>query len=89
MSRRHRADNNQKEIVDYLRDTGRSVLILSQVGGGAPDLLVGARGENILLEVKGKNGKLRSGQKKFMREWAGEAYVVRSIDEVQKLLGDK
>lgn len=49
---RHRADKNQQDIVDELRDLGISVLILSQVGGGCPDLLIGHRGKNYLIEVK-------------------------------------
>ena len=83
---RHRADRNQQEIVDALRDIGASVLVLSQVGGGAPDLLIGMRGRNVLMEVKTKTGKLRSGQVEFMNTWQGEAHVVRSVEEAIELL---
>jgi len=78
----HRADENQKEIVEGLRAIGISVLILSQVGGGCPDLLVVDReGNNILLEVKTEKGKLRESQKKFMKEWEGPIYLVRNLDD--------
>jgi hypothetical protein len=82
---RHRADRNQQEIVDALRGIGASVLVLSQVGGGAPDLLV-AKGENILMEVKTKSGKLRKGQQEFMNTWQGPVYVVRTIEEAINLV---
>ena len=52
MHRTHRADGNQSEIVRALRDTGHSVVVLSQVGGGRPDLLVGRAGVMLLMEVK-------------------------------------
>ena len=83
---RHRADGNQKEIVDALRDIGASVLVLSQVGGGCPDLMIGWRGKNYLLEVKTPKGKLRLGQKEFFDTWRGRAFIVRSADEVLELI---
>ena len=84
---RHRADDNQQEIVDTLRDIGVSVLVLSQVGGGAPDLLVGFRGKEYLMEVKASKGKLRPGQKKFFDTWRGsKIFIVRSADEALELL---
>jgi Holliday junction resolvase len=85
----NRADNNQNKIVDYLRQTGRSVVILSQVGGGCPDLLVGDRGINYLFEVKSKKGKLSKSQKKFALYWNGMyPCVVRSVEDVQAFLGN-
>jgi len=83
---RHRADDNQQEIVDALRDIGASVLVLSQVGGGCPDLLVGFCGREYLMEVKAPKGKLRPGQKKFIDTWKGKAFIVRSVDEALELL---
>ena len=82
----HRADSNQEEIVDALRDIGASVLVLSQVGGGAPDLLVGFRGKEYLMEIKAPKGKLRPGQKKFFDTWKGKSFIVRSVDEALELL---
>ena len=35
---RGRVDQNQKDIVEGLRSVGASVEILSNVGGGVPDL---------------------------------------------------
>lgn len=45
-------DANQAEVVNGLRSVGASVAIISQVGHGCPDLLVGYRMETHLLEVK-------------------------------------
>ena len=42
-------DANQNEIVDALRKAGCSVQILSSVGKGCPDILVGRGGRNYLL----------------------------------------
>ena len=51
-----RKDSNQDIIVEALRHIGCSVYILSGVGHGCPDLLVGDCWQeepvNILLEVK-------------------------------------
>ena len=83
---RHRADDNQQEIVDTLRDIGASVLVLSQVGGSCPDLLISWHGENYLIEVKAPKGKLSLGQKKFFDTWTGKVFIVRSVDEALELL---
>lgn len=54
-----RCDRNQPEIVSALRSIGASVLITSNQGGGFPDLVVGWRGHNYLLEVKESRNFLR------------------------------
>jgi Holliday junction resolvase len=85
---RHRADKNQKEIVDKLRDAGVSVLILSQVGKGCPDLLLGYNRKNYLVEIKTEVGKLKAEQKAFMNKWHGRPVVVaRSINEIYAIIG--
>jgi Holliday junction resolvase len=83
---RHRADKNQQEIVDALRELGVSVIVLSQVGRGCPDLMIGWRGKNYLLEVKSENGELRPGQVEFFDTWKGRAFIVRSVEETLELL---
>jgi Holliday junction resolvase len=84
----HRADKNQLEIVKALREIGASVLVLSQVGFGAPDLLLGWQGKNILIEVKSKNGKLSKSQKDWIFDWRGRVEVVRSIEDVIRIIND-
>ena len=86
---RHRADNNQKEIIEALRQIGASVLVLSQVGGGCPDLLIGFRNQSILMEVKTKKGKLKPEQIEFIYRWRGnQVQIVRSVEEAIELCSD-
>lgn len=82
MRRAAQVDANHAEIVDAFRKMGATVLDLSRVGGGCPDLLVGRRGENLLVEVKTARGKLRETQQKFFSEWRGQCCVVRSVADV-------
>ena len=79
--RQHRADSNQAEIVNALRQVGCSVEILSQVGSGCPDLMVGKHGITMLLEVKQPNGELSTEQIIWHGKWQGHVAVVRSVDE--------
>lgn len=78
-------DANQAEIVAALRRLGWSVAVLSSVGDGFPDVLVGAAGVNVLLEIK-DGQKTKSAQKlteaevRFHEEWRGQATVVNSLD---------
>jgi Holliday junction resolvase len=81
MRYRARVDANHKEIVDALRDIGASVVSLAPIGKGCPDLLVGYRGRNYLLEVKTEKGALKPLQVTFAELWRGQVVVVRSIDE--------
>ena len=84
----HRADMNQKEIVDGLRELNISVLVLSQVGHGCPDLLVGlADGRNVLVEIKTDTGKLSETQVGWIIRWRGKVVIARSIEDVLSQLG--
>ena len=63
-----RVDVNQKEIVKTLRDFGASVVDLSKVGHGVPDLLVGYAGLTILVEVKSsEKATFTDAQLEFMK----------------------
>lgn len=83
----HRVDANQPEIVAALEKAGASVVLLSQVGGGVPDLLVGFRGKNYLIELKRPGQKLRVSQKDFQSTWNGQTCVGRSWLEVCEIIG--
>lgn len=52
MRRAAKIDANQPEIVKALRQIGCTVQPLHTVGDGCPDLLVGAFGVTLLMEVK-------------------------------------
>ena len=80
-----KVDDNQKAIVKVLRNMGCSVQHLHAVGAGCPDLLVGYKGFNILLEIKdGTNvpskQKLTPDQVIWHRDWRGQVEVVNSED---------
>ncbi len=87
MRRRARTDNNQTEIVAVLRNAGASVQSLATVGGGCPDLLVGYRGVNYLLEVKRGGGKLTPDQEEWFLAWDGLAEVVRTPEDALAAIG--
>lgn len=86
MRRAARVDDNQNEIVEALRAIGATVRVVTQ-GGGLPDLMVGFRGQTVLMEVK--DGKkppsartLTPAEQKFFDEWRGGLLiVVNSVDE--------
>ena len=81
MRRAGRVDLTQSEIVKALRKVGATVTVLSQVGHGFPDLCVGWRGENKLLEVKTGDGGLTSDEKDWHAKWNGQVAIVRTPEE--------
>lgn len=82
-----RVDKNQAEIVQALRQAGATVLLLHQVGAGCPDILVGHRGQNTLVEIKAPRGSLTLDEAKFIDGWRGQVAVVRSVAEALRLIG--
>lgn len=93
MRRAAKVDRNQAEIVAALRKVGCSVLSLSAIGNGCPDLLVSYRqrssksNRTLLMEIKRQKGKLNEQQEDFRSKWIGELCVVRSVDEALLVLG--
>lgn len=86
MRRAHRVDANQARIVSALRKAGRSVYVTSQVGQGYPDLTVGFRGRNYLLELKDpaqppSKRALTGDELEFFAEWRGQVAVVHDEQE--------
>lgn len=86
-----RVDRNQREIVRRLREHGLSVLITSDLGHGAPDLVAGLSGMTFLFEVK-DGAKIPSKQKltpmeqKFSEEWRGHYEILKSLDDVDNFV---
>lgn len=92
MRRAARVDANQGDIVDALLAVGATVQTLAAVGDGVPDLLVGFRLMNFLLEVKDgakapSARKLTDDQEKWHSAWRGQSQVVNSIDEALQAIG--
>lgn len=91
MRTKARVDSNQLEIITALRKKGASVLLLHQLGRGAPDALVGWNNSNFLIEIK--NGakspskrKLTPDEEAFFNSWQGQAAVVDSVESAIALL---
>jgi len=89
MRRAARIDANQNELVQALRKIGAKVLFLHTLGHDNPDVLVGFRRRNVLLEIKRPGKGATKGQAEFAETWPGETHVVHSIDEaVSAVVGD-
>ena len=81
-----RVDLNQKEIVFALRRYGATVQHLHTIGHGCPDILVGWRGVNLLIEIKRGSGKFTPDEIDWFATWRGSVSVVRTVDEAINLL---
>lgn len=92
MRRAAKVDRNQAEIVEALRRVGATVEPLHQVGKGCPDLLVGFRGRNILIEVKDwkqppSGRKLTPDQVEWHAGWKGQVAMVEDVDAALAVIG--
>ena len=85
---KRRVDDNQKSIVHTFIALGCSVLDLSTVGRGCPDLLVGYKGNSVLVEVKSSaKATFTESQIKFMQDWRGGAVSrIDSVDAAIRLI---
>ncbi len=83
-----RTDNNQREIVEALRQAGATVYCAHSVGHGFPDLVIAFREKIILAEVKSKRGKLTRAERLWHAAWPVPVPILRSIDDALKLLED-
>ncbi len=87
-----RIDDNQNQVVKALRQIpGVSVFITSMVGRGYPDLNIGFKGENLLIELKdgsktASRKKLTEDEKKFHKDWKGSVHIVESLEDVLSIL---
>ena len=91
MRKAAKTDRNQIEIVDALRQIGASVQSLAATGKGCPDLLVGYRGINYLMEIKDGDKvpsarKLTIDQEHWHSVWHGSVHIVKSLNEALKIL---
>ena len=92
MRRAAKVDANQREVVAALRGAGATVQLLHAVGEGCPDLLVGYKGLNLLLEVKDGSKppsaqKLTPQQEVWHRDWRGHRVVVNSPEAALTAIG--
>ena len=88
MRRDAKRDGNESEIVQALEQSGATVERLND--GALPDLLVGFRGHNYLLEVKmPKTGRLTEAQKAWWQNvwWSGQRAIVTTPEEALREIG--
>jgi len=81
-------DDNEQDIVDALEACGATVQRLD--AKGVPDLLVGYRNQNLLMEVKinglRKEAMLTHRQKEWLSKWNGQWTIVSTPNEAMKVL---
>lgn len=83
-----RVDDNQLEIVRELEQIpGVTVLVI----GDPVDLLIGYKKKNYLVEIKrldkvNRESATTEKQKKFFREWTGQARIAATTEEIITLI---
>lgn len=88
-----RVDQNHDQVVLALRAAGATVQSLAGVGKGTPDLLVGFKGQTMLMEVKDgfkapSARLLTEDQLRWHGSWKGGALaVVDSPDAALRMIG--
>ena len=86
-------DANHEAVVLALRLAGATVQSLAGVGNGVPDLLVGYKGQTLLLEIKDgfkppSKRALNEDQLRWHGSWKGGALaVVDSPDAALRMIG--
>jgi hypothetical protein len=86
-------DANQEAVVTALRTAGATVQSLASVGKGVPDLLVGYKGQTLLMEIKDgfkapSARLLTEDQLRWHHNWKGGALaVVDSPDAALRMIG--
>lgn len=92
MRKWNRTDAPHQEIMSALRKCGATVVSLSNVGRGCPDLLVGWRKRTLLIEVKDGTSipskrLLTEDEIRFQLEWVGgEIHNVGSVEEALRII---
>jgi hypothetical protein len=84
---RKRVDANQSEIANALRRAGATVHDTHEVGRGFPDLVVGFRGINYLIEVKVPGEKLNPVESDWHVFWRGRSSVVSTVGGALAVIG--
>ncbi len=92
MRRAARIDANQREIIRALRAVGATVEPLHFVGRGFPDILVGFRGRNYLIEIKDgtkppSKRRLTKDERAWHERWRGQVAVAESVDDALRIIG--
>ena len=91
MRRAARIDENQPEVVETFEKMGASVLHTHQLGQGAPDIVIGYKNKNVLIEIKDSKKppskrRLTPDEEKFHKLWKGDIRVVESADDAANII---
>ena len=81
-----RKDTTHNPIAEVFERNGYSVLDMSRLGGGAPDMAVGKDGMTYFIEAKSRRGAVREGQQTFFETWKGRVYICRSEIEALAII---
>lgn len=84
-----RTDRNQKEITKQLRMLGFSVALTHTIGKGFPDMIVGKKGVNLLVEIKDplkpiSQRSLTPDEEYFHDGWRGSIIIAQTVDDILK-----
>lgn len=93
MRRAAKVDANHAAIVSLLRRMGATVQSLAAVGKGCPDILVGLRGQNYLIEIKDgakppSKRRLTPEQETWHASWRGQVMVMTGEQVAQEWVND-
>jgi Holliday junction resolvase len=88
MYRPRRVDENQKTIIHTFIALGASVIDLSAVGRGCPDISIGYNKQTVFVEIKSsEKAKYTEAQVKFMQNWKGGPVCrIDSVDAAIRLI---
>ena len=87
-----RTDSNHAEIIKSLRSIPNlTVFSTHEVGKGFPDIVIGYKGINYLIEIKdGKKSpsqrKLTDAEIEFHLKWKGQCAIIKNFDELLEIL---
>jgi hypothetical protein len=89
--RARKVDANHARIVAAFARLGCSVLDLSRVGQGCPDLLISKHGRNVLVEIKDgdkspSRRRLTPDQCGFHSTWKGRLAIVKDLADVEMVV---
>lgn len=88
-----RTDANHKQIIDQLRQIPNlSVFSTHTIGKGFPDIVVGFKNKNYLIEIKDgdkfkSQKKLTAAEVKFHFDWHGQVSICESVTDILKVIG--
>jgi hypothetical protein len=89
MRRAARVDSNPGDIIAALRRVGCTVLDMSRLGGGAPDIAIGYGGLTMLAEIKDGSKapsarRLTEDEQKFHNTWTGGVRVIQCVEDAME-----